>query len=74
MKRVLAMPCATSFGMALAGTAYAQTAQVTPKAPPGGAMESESTTKRTGPGPNTKRRTDDRGRGRQKYETARRSS
>ena len=35
MKRVLAMPFATSFGMALAGTAYAQTAQVTPKAPPG---------------------------------------
>jgi hypothetical protein len=54
MKRILAMVFATSFGMALAGTAYGQTAQAPPKAPPGGTMESESTHKETGPGPNTK--------------------
>jgi hypothetical protein len=48
MKRILAMVFASSFGMALAGTAYAQAAQTTPKAPPGGTMESE--TKHTAPG------------------------
>ena len=54
MKRILAMVFATSFGMALGGMAFAQSAQTTPKAPPGGTMESESTHKQTGPGPNTK--------------------
>jgi hypothetical protein len=54
MKRILAMAFATSFAVALAGTAFAQTAQTTPKAPPGGTMESESTTKHTGAGINTK--------------------
>jgi hypothetical protein len=51
MKRILGMAFATSFGMALAGAVYAQTAQ---SAPPGGTMESEATTKNTGPGPNSK--------------------
>jgi hypothetical protein len=54
MKRILAMVIVTGVGMSLAGSAYAQTAQATPKAPPGGTMESESTTKHKGPGPNTK--------------------
>lgn len=54
MKRILAMAFATSFGMALAGTAYAQTGQTTEKAPAGGTMESEATTKNTGPGAHSK--------------------
>jgi len=58
MKRMLAAAIGSAyFSVALVGAAYAQTAQPTPKAPPGGSMASESTTKHTGTGPNTKTKT-----------------
>ena len=53
MKRILAMAVALSFGVGGAVTA-AQTQEPTPKAPAGGSMMTESTTKHKGPGPNTK--------------------
>ena len=57
MKRMVAAAIGSAFSIALVGAAYAQTAQPTPKAPPGGSMVSESTTKHTGTGPNTKTKT-----------------
>src|SRR5262249_30991093 len=54
MKRIFAMVIGAAFAIALAGSAHAQSSQAPPKAPPGGTMESESTNKHTGPGPNTK--------------------
>ncbi len=55
MKRILAIAAAVS--LCSVGAAVAQTQQTTPQAPPGGTMETEHTTKHTGPGPNTKVKT-----------------
>ncbi len=52
MKRILAIAIAA--GLGLAGTVAAQTKQATPAT---GTMESEHTTKHTGPGENTKEKT-----------------
>jgi hypothetical protein len=51
---MVAAAIGSAFSIALVGAAYAQTAQPTPKA---GSMVSESTTKHTGTGPNTKTKT-----------------
>ena len=58
MKRISGLAIGIAFGAAAAMAG--QTASTTPaaSAPPGGSMHMESTTKHTGPGPNTKVKTE----------------